>query len=204
VGAGTGTQLANGMFKGGVGTASVRLGSVTVGALVVANAVGSPLNERTGELLAAPYIADDALRPQIPEEYEPPTPLFGERELNTTLAVVATNARLTRPEARRMATTGHDGLARAVRPVHTLADGDTVFGLATGAADPADAAPDWWPEDRGLGGLIAIQSAAADVVTLAFLHAVLAATSVRTPTVELQAYLDRYPSAQPISFPRKS
>ncbi|MBM7785923.1 P1 family peptidase [Tenggerimyces flavus] len=204
VGAGTGTQLANGTLKGGIGTASIRLGGVTVGAIVAANAAGSPVNERTGELLAAPYVPDDALRPGIPSEHPLPQEPPSGRDLNTTLAVVATDAKLTRPEARRMAMTGHDGLARAVRPVHTLADGDAVFGLATGTADPAEAAPEWWPEDRRLGGIFAIQAASADVVTLAFLHAVLAATSVRTPAAEIPAYLDRYPSAQPISFRRTS
>jgi L-aminopeptidase/D-esterase-like protein len=74
---------------------------------------------------------------------------------------------------------GHDGLARAVSPVHTAVDGDTVFGLATGRGP----APD-------LAGLVALQGAAADVVARAVVHAVLAAETVTTPAGTWRAYRD--------------
>jgi L-aminopeptidase/D-esterase-like protein len=82
--------------------------------------------------------------------------------VNTTLAVVATNAALDPAQARRTATAAHDGIGRALSPAHTLFDGDTVFTLSTGAI-PVD-----------LAGLFAVQAAAADAVLLAILDAVLA------------------------------
>jgi putative pantetheine hydrolase len=104
---------------------------------------------------------------------------------NTTLAVVATNARVDRGQARRAASAGHDGLARALRPVHTLLDGDTVFTLATGEVEV--------PE---VTDVAAVQAAAADAVTLAVLDAVLSATSVGTPACPAPAYLDVFKSAR--------
>lgn len=83
-----------------------------------------------------------------------------------------------------MASSGHDGLARSLRPVHTLVDGDTVFALATGAVQLQDQVRD----------VAAVQAAAADAVTLAVVDAVLQATGVRTPGAEVRAYRDVYPS----------
>jgi L-aminopeptidase/D-esterase-like protein len=172
VGAGTGAVA--GGLKGGVGTASVRLddGSV-VAALAVVNAAGSAVDPATGLLLAAralpPGEAPDvtgtgraALR-AVPR----PAPALGRA---TTLAVVATDAALDKAGCRRLATMGHDGLARALSPVHTVLDGDVVFGLATGTGP----APD-------LPGLLALHAAAADVVTRAVARGVLAARSTTTP-----------------------
>ena len=206
VGAGTGASFSLPRLKGGVGTASVRLpGGIVVGALVVANAYGSPCLDESGALLAAQYVADEALQPGVPspEEHarvqaDPAGPSSAPPDvLNTTLAVVATNARLTHPQTLRMAAAAHDGLARSIRPVHTLVDGDTVFALATGTTDPVAAAPASWPGAAEIGGVAAVQAAAADAVTLAMVDAVLAATQVRTPAVDLPGYLDRYPSARP-------
>lgn len=214
VGAGTGAVLAGGRLKGGVGTASVRLpGGVVVGALVVANAAGSPC-AGDGALYAAGFVDDHDLRPRVPSRDDPGLPgatATGATTTgagpssgtapwaNTTLAVVATNARLDVAQAHRAAGAGHDGLARALRPVHTLFDGDTVFVLSTGTVEPDVAAPDRpGPEPMArTAGVAAVQAAAADAVLLAVLDAVLSATAVRTPGLDVPSYLDCWPSAWP-------
>jgi L-aminopeptidase/D-esterase-like protein len=137
VGAGTGATIAktagrDHALKGGIGTASELLDSgVVVAAMVALNAVGGVRDPRTAEQLAAPrgkrrqfQDLDELVRaaPAIA-----PTP--GE---NTTLAVVATNARLNKTQVNRMATVAHDGFGSTIWPVHTRADGDVVFSLATG------------------------------------------------------------------------
>ena len=124
VGAGTGATVGKLLgrdraVKGGLGTSSVSEEGVTVGALAVMNAVGAVVDD-DGVPLAG----------SLPEAEET-TPPFG----NTTLAVVATDARLSRERAHLLAIAAHDGLARAIRPAHTMWDGDTVFTLATGAVD---------------------------------------------------------------------
>ena len=99
----------------------------------------------------------------------------GDAALNTTLAVVVTNARLDVAEATRAAGAGHDGLARSIDPVHTLSDGDTVFVLATGEIDSAAAAPEveaGWPGAQRVMGVATVQAAAAEAVRLAVLDAV--------------------------------
>lgn len=158
VGAGTGARA--GGLQGGVGTASARTATGhTVGALVVVNAAGSVVDPATG----APWAADSEVagefgdRTGVPVEGEP-------TRLNTTIGVVATDASLTKSQCRRLAMAGHDGLARAIRPAHTMTDGDTLFALATGRA----AVPD---VPRGLDALCA---AAADCVARAVVHGVLA------------------------------
>ncbi|CAM5342757.1 P1 family peptidase [Streptomyces fumanus] len=177
VGAGTGAVA--GLLKGGVGTASTVLDSgVTVAALVVANAAGSVLDTETGVLYGQLWegrrvtwpgadVRESARRrlAEVAARNAPPP-------LNTTLAVVATDAGLTKAQAQKLAGTSHDGIARAVRPVHLLNDGDTVFTLATGAR-PLDA-------DRPLA-LNAILAAGADVVTRAITRAVLAAEGTDGP-----------------------
>lgn len=136
VGAGMGARA--GGLQGGVGATSTRLeldgARVTVAAMVVVNAAGSPIDPATG----LPWEAgDDRLRRPSSSERAalvahmaaaPPT-------LNTTIGVVATDALLTRSEATRLAYVAHDGLARAVRPVHSLFDGDTFFTAATGGVE---------------------------------------------------------------------
>ncbi|MFC9929776.1 P1 family peptidase [Streptomyces sp. NPDC127190] len=172
VGAGTGAVA--GRLKGGVGTASAVLGSgVTVGALVVVNAAGSVVDPETGAL----YGELGRGRLRYPEErvHEAACRRLDEAAaenapppLNTTLAVVATDADLSKAQAQKLAGTAHDGIARAVRPVHLLHDGDTVFALATGAR-PLDAHP------LALNDILA---AGADLVTRAIVRAVRAAESV--------------------------
>lgn len=161
VGAGTGAVIAR-TYKGGLGTASVTLDDgVVVGALAVVNALGLPLGSDR----------DDVGRLNHPGP------------LNTTLVVVATNAVLDVAECKRTAAASHAGIARALNPSHTLADGDTVFCLATGAVhlDRSD-------ETARQVSLITLQSAAADVVRLAILDGVASAQAVSTPAGEYGAY----------------
>jgi len=145
VGVGTGATvgkiLGQGMAsRGGVGTASMRLSNgVTVGALVVVNAFGDIVDPETGRILAgarSPRGEDWLNTSRALEGSVPSIPHTSPVE-NTTLAVVATDAVLTKVQAGRVALMAHDGMARAVRPVHTIFDGDTVFALSTGlvAAD---------------------------------------------------------------------
>ncbi|MFC9350768.1 P1 family peptidase [Arthrobacter sp. NPDC057013] len=177
VGAGTGAVIGRGKYKGGVGTASVTLesistgGPVVVGALAVVNALGLPL------------VPEASGGPGTPEQRvsaggtEPGPPL------NTTLVVVATNAVLDVAECNRTASAAHAGLARALNPSHTLADGDTVFCLATGGREL-----DRSTEAARQVSLITLQSAAADVVRLAILDGVSSAQPVTTPAGEFGAY----------------
>jgi putative pantetheine hydrolase len=198
VGAGTGAKA--GGLRGGVGSASVVLPSgATVAALVVVNAVGSPVDPET----ALPY----AVRLGLPGEFShvrAPSQSdlaaaqarwreaaeAGEAAmpgLATTIGVVATDVTLTKAQCQKMAGVAHDGLARAVRPVHTLFDGDTLFALATGSR----LAPD--PIEQTM-----VMEAGAGCVARAVVHAVLAATSVdRTADggVALRSWSDAFPSA---------
>lgn len=139
VGAGTGATVGKLMgplsaMKGGVGTWAVGLpGGVVVGALVVVNAYGDVLDDRTGQILAG---ARDRATGRFLNMAQAligghRSPGFG---TNTTLVVVATNAGLTKEQANKLAQLGHDGLARVISPVHTMYDGDTVFALSTGDA----------------------------------------------------------------------
>ena len=138
-GAGFGATVAG--LKGGLGSASAVLASgVTVGALVAVNAVGGVCDEG-GRFWAAPFeIAGEFGGRGIPEAGAVPE-FPGTRMVpggHTTIAVVATDARLTKSGAKRMAVAAHDGLARAVLPAHTPLDGDLVFGLSTGARELSD------------------------------------------------------------------
>jgi L-aminopeptidase/D-esterase-like protein len=122
-----------GPMKGGVGSASIALeDGLVVGAIVAVNAVGDVIDPQTGQVVAGARGADGALADvrrllRSGKGIVPPRP--GE---NTTIAVVATNARLTKEQVNRVAMMADDGLARAIVPSHTVGDGDTVFALATG------------------------------------------------------------------------
>lgn len=140
VGAGAGATvgklfgLARAM-KGGVGTASVTLDGVTVGALIACNALGDVLDPDSAQILAGARTPDgrhlqDTRRTLLQGALHQP-PLGGS---NTTIGVVATDAQITKVQARRLALTAHDGLARCIYPVHTPFDGDTLFALGTGLA----------------------------------------------------------------------
>ncbi|MFF8861397.1 P1 family peptidase [Streptomyces sp. NPDC015139] len=189
VGAGTGAVA--GGLKGGVGTASTVLGSgITVAALVVANAAGSALDPETGVLYGELYQGrveyprervHEAARRRLAEAAADNAP----PPLNTTLAVVATDADLSKAQAQKLAGTAHDGIARAVRPVHLLHDGDTVFALATGTR-PLDAHP---------LALNEVLAAGADLVTRAIVRAVRAAGSVDGPGGVWPSYGELYGTA---------
>ncbi|MFN3992633.1 MAG: P1 family peptidase [Tabrizicola flagellatus] len=134
--AGAGFGAMTGNLKGGLGSASCVLPSgLTVGALVVVNALGQATVGETPHFWAAPWEEGAEFgglgpAPRIPQEAPLPRKRIGEA---TTIAIVATDAALTKAEAQRMATAAHDGMARALVPSHTLLDGDLVFSVATGA-----------------------------------------------------------------------
>ncbi len=131
-------------MKGGLGSAAVRLpNGLTVAALAAVNAVGDVIDPMTGQVVAGvrtadgKSLADARMLLRDGSLLKAPVPRAAE---NTTIAVVATNARLTKTEANRMALMADAGLARAISPSHTVGDGDTVFALATGRwAGEADA-----------------------------------------------------------------
>ncbi|MFJ4472827.1 P1 family peptidase [Streptomyces sp. NPDC089424] len=190
VGAGTGAVA--GVMKGGIGSASVVLDSgITVAALVVANAAGSVTDPETGVLYGElfqgrvtypPERVHEAARARLAESaaHNAPPPL------NTTLAVVATDADLSKAQAQKLAGTAHDGIARAVRPVHLLHDGDTVFALATGARRLEAGQP---------LALNEILAAGADMVTRAIVRAVRAAGPVQTRGGSWPSYSQLYGSS---------
>jgi L-aminopeptidase/D-esterase-like protein len=192
VGAGTGARA--GGLQGGVGTWSVTVGAqpdVCVGALAVVNAHGSVIDasdglpwERAEWNLREPSRRDLArLRRALGVEPS---------SFNTTIGVVATDARLTKAEAAKLAGVAHDGLARAIRPAHSMFDGDTIFGLATGTReltlDPA--APPHTARARAFDALL---RAAAECFTLACTRAVLDATG----HPDTPSYTDLCPTAFP-------
>ncbi len=183
VGAGTGATA--GGLKGGVGSASTRLTDGTaVGALVVVNSAGSTVDLTTGELWAARHCLPGDLptmrRPDPAElaAAQERSPVPG--QLATTLAVVATDATLTKAQCQKVSGLGHDGLARAIDPVHTMFDGDTVFTLATGARPAPDAL-----------AFHALLTAAATTVTRAIARAVVAAESAGG----IRSYREAFPGA---------
>ena len=144
--AGAGYGAMTGYWKGGLGSASCLLPSgITVGALVAVNALGSVTVGDGPHFWAAPWEmgAEFGGRGPAPAFPPPEAPLprkrLGEA---TTIAIVATDARLTQAEATRMATAGQDGMARSIVPSHTLLDGDLVFAAATGARALADPVTD--------------------------------------------------------------
>jgi L-aminopeptidase/D-esterase-like protein len=179
VGAGVGARA--GVLKGGVGTASTTLPSgVTVGAVVVVNSAGEVVDPATGLLWQADLCAEFGLTAPPAGEVAAlaalPSPL--DAPLNTTIAVVATDAAMSKAACRRVAIAAHDGLARTMRPSHTPLDGDTVFALATGAVEvppPADLAAAMSPETPLV---TAVGAAAADCLARAVVVGVLAAESV--------------------------
>jgi len=122
-------------MKGGLGSASLRVAGVTVGAIVAVNAVGDVLDPSTGRILAGARTADGKmlldtraaiLAGDLPKSMRPGAA--------TTIGAVATDARLTKAQAQKIAAMAHDGLARTINPIHTMLDGDTIFALGTGAS----------------------------------------------------------------------
>jgi L-aminopeptidase/D-esterase-like protein len=191
VGAGVGACA--GVLKGGVGTASTTLPSgVTVGVLVVVNSAGNVVDQATG-LPWLSYLVDEfGLTPPPEEQLAELTALESPlSSLNTTIAVLATDAVLSPAACRQIASTAHDGLARSIRPAHTPIDGDTVFVLATGAievAPPADLPAAFSPETPLA---TEIGSAAADCLS----HAVLSAVIAADPVADIPTYRGLLPGA---------
>jgi L-aminopeptidase/D-esterase-like protein len=175
VGAGTGA-LAGGI-KGGLGTASMILDpGITVAALVAVNSYGSVINPATGR----PWETDLELNGEFGNQAKrsvklPPAPESGAAR-NTTIGIVATDAILTKAQAQKIAQMAHDGIARAVRPAHTMFDGDTIFCLATGKKKLVDAA-DLFSAPPG-AGINELGHAAANCMSRAIISAVLFATSL--------------------------
>ena len=174
VGAGTGAAVGklfgiHRAMRGGIGSASITVGGLTVGALVAVNAIGDVVDPATGEPVAGARTADGTAllgtmqalrRGDVPAHLQPGTA--------TTLGVVATDAVLTKAQANKVAQMAHDGFARSINPVHTMGDGDTIFALATGAS--------------GIEGNVTLIGAlAADVMAIAVQRAVHAATALNTP-----------------------
>lgn len=156
-------------MRGGLGSASVTVDGITVGALVAVNAIGDVVDPASGRVIAGARTADGGalfgtmqglLRGELP------APL--QVGAATTLGIVATDAVLTKAQANKIAQMAHDGFARAINPVHTLTDGDTIFALGTGASGRA-------ANTTLLGAL------AAEVTATAIVRAVRAATRLDTP-----------------------
>ena len=174
VGAGAGATVgkfggADAAMKGGLGTASIQVPAgpevaLVVAAIVVVNAVGDVVDPNTGAIVAGIRSPDgksfaDA-RKLLREGRIPPAKV-GQ---NTTIGVIATNARLTKVQATKVAQMAQDGVARAIYPAHTMGDGDTIFALATGRIDNSDVSR--------IGAL------AADVMAEAIVRAVRSAESI--------------------------
>ncbi|MFI7249063.1 P1 family peptidase [Micromonospora chalcea] len=188
-GVGGGTGARGGGLRGGVGTASVHLGDgIYVGAMVIVNPAGSPVDPADCTLYGVKFgIGNEFAGYKAPKKKEcnPPS-TAAQQPANTTIAVVATNAPLEKAAAQRMSGNAHDGMARAISPIHTLGDGDTVFAVSTGKGealqinDPADTRQ-----------LNAIFNAGASTLARAIAKAVLSSESIGNST----SYCDRYPSA---------
>ncbi|TFZ06249.1 peptidase S58 family protein [Ramlibacter henchirensis] len=164
--------------KGGIGTASVRAGGFTVGAIVACNAMGDVVDPETGKVIAGARREDgrtlmDTRRSLLAGE--PPLRLV--QAANTSIGVVATDAVLTKAQASRLATAAHDGLARSITPAHTMLDGDTLFALGTGASGrPAE--------------MVLLATMAAEAVAIAVVRAVRAATGVSVGGLHVPAMRD--------------
>ncbi|GAB90187.1 P1 family peptidase [Gordonia rhizosphera] len=184
VGAGAGARA--GALKGGIGTAGTRIADgpaagVQVGAVMVANPVGSVIDPATGLPWAATALDLDTygLTPPDAGDVARLGDLVAKQTvLNTTIGVVATDAALDPSSTRRVAMAGHDGLARAIVPAHSPLDGDTIFAVATGTVHPPQ--PDTVPPgmNRDVGLLAEVCRVAANVVQRAIVGAVLAAEPV--------------------------
>ncbi len=165
-------------MKGGIGTASITLEGITVGAVVACNALGDVVDPSTGQVIAGARTEDRrallGIRDAIIRGEQPKPLLAG---TNTTIGVVATDAILTKAQAHRMAQVSHDGLARAINPVHTMSDGDTLFSLGTGVSGKT-------------ASMMVLGTLAAEVTARAIVQAVLAARSLTTGDSEWPAAHD--------------
>ena len=154
-------------MKGGIGSASIRVGAVTVAALVAVNAIGDVIDPADGSVLAGARTGADSRHllhsaAALQRGDLPPRLQAG---MATTIGIVATDAQLGKAECRKLASMAHDGLARCINPAHTPHDGDTLFALATGASGP-------------LGNLALIGALAAEVTARAVINAIHHATGL--------------------------
>jgi len=141
VGAGTGATVGKFLgleraMKGGLGSYAVEIGDLKVGAIVAVNALGDIVDPETGEILAG--LLDERGEKLIGTEREMVKAYNKKKNLfsgNTTIGVVATNGILTKAEANKLASMAHNGYARAIRPAHSIFDGDTIFAMATGKVE---------------------------------------------------------------------
>ena len=163
VGAGTGALMGkfHGLdcaMRGGLGAFAYRTGPLVVGALVAVNCLGDVMEPGTGEILAGAWDRRErrflGTEEAVMNAYQEKKNVFAG---NTTLGVVATNACLTKAQAKKLASMAHDGFARSMRPAHTMVDGDTIFALSVG---------DLEAEMNTLGALAAraVEEAVADAV----------------------------------------
>lgn len=175
VGAGAGATVGKMLgpgraMKGGLGTASIRLpNGLVVGAIVAVNAVGDVYDYGSGKILAGARTADGkGLADTMALLRRGRLPALEAKPESTTIGAVATNAALTKAQAAKVTQMAHDGLARAIQPVHTALDGDTIFALATGRLN--------MKADAALASLIG--ALAADVMAQAVVSAILHAKSI--------------------------
>ncbi|NBT56330.1 MAG: peptidase S58 family protein [Betaproteobacteria bacterium] len=165
-------------MRGGIGSASVTLDGVTVGALVACNALGDVIDPDTAQVIAGARTADGTALLNIRRAIlagELPQPLLA--GTNTTIGVIATDAILTKSQAHRLAQVAHDGLARSINPVHTLSDGDALFTLGTGQAGKT-------------AGMMVLGTMAAEVTARAVVRAIRAARSASSGGLHWPAACD--------------
>ncbi len=192
VGAGAGAVA--GGLKGGIGTASETLSAgITVSGIVAINSFGSPVDPESGEFYAR-FLERagefSTSRPAVSSKKKASRLLqSGGAGQHTTIGVVATDVKLTKSQATRVAQMAHDGLARAIRPSHTMLDGDTIFVLATGKVNLPNRETPFGP---GVAeSLSRVGSSAADVISRAIIHAVLASETVGP----FPCYREKYPQS---------
>ncbi len=182
VGAGAGASVGklfgiDRAMKGGIGTASIKVGAITVAALIAVNATGDVIDPATSAVIAG--TRDDHGRPRsaaaaMARGELPARAIAG---MATTIGVIATDARLTKAQAAKLATMAHDGLARSINPIHTMADGDTLFALATGASGKT-------------GDMTVLGTLAAEVTARAVVNAVRCATGTAQPPLRPRQVAD--------------
>lgn len=141
VGAGTGAAIGKflgvkHMMKSGLGIYAVQIGELQVAAVVAVNALGDVIDVDSGKRIAGLLNEDNTMLSNTEETmyalYSEDKNVFSG---NTSIGCIVTNAKLTKPQANKLASIAHNGFARAIRPVHTMADGDTIFVMATGEVD---------------------------------------------------------------------
>jgi L-aminopeptidase/D-esterase-like protein len=174
VGAGTGAL--SGGIKGGLGTASEVLASgLTVAAMVAVNSLGSVIDPATGQPWEIRMEQGAEFGRQGKRSVLLPVPPKAEAGRNTTIGIIATDAVLTKAQAQKIAQMAHDGMARAIRPAHTMFDGDTIFCMATNKKELPDT-PGFFAAPKATA-LTELGSAAADYMTRAIIRAIFTATS---------------------------